>query len=72
MLTEPGPRNPCLKMSYIRPLFGSYLCQTSEYRAENFTTASPLQPQHMLQISAHLNVPGLRSIFEGGEALKSF
>ncbi|CAF4520663.1 unnamed protein product, partial [Rotaria sp. Silwood2] len=24
--------------------------------------ASPLQPQHMLQISAHLNVPGLRSI----------
>ena len=37
----------------------------SEYRAENFTTASSLQSQHVLQISAHLNVLGLRSIFDG-------
>jgi len=39
-------------------------------QAENFTTASPLQPQHMLKISARLNVPELRSIFEWGGGLK--
>ena len=44
----------------------------SRYRAENFITASSLQPQDMLQISAHLNVPGLRSIFEGGGGLNVY
>ena len=39
-------------------------------RAENFTTVSPLQPQHLLQISAHLYCPGMRSIFEGEGGLK--
>ena len=54
------------KMTYFWPLFCSYLRQMLGYGAENFITASSLQPQHMLQISAHLYVPGLRSIFEGG------
>ena len=58
------------KMTYFWPLFCSYLRQMSGYGAENFITASSLQPQHMLQISAHLYVPGLRSIFEGGGGLK--
>jgi len=57
------------KMTYFWPLFCSYLRQMSGYRAENFTIASSLQYQHMLQISAQLYVPGLRSIFEVGEAL---
>ena len=66
ILKEAGQRKMDCQMSYFWPLFGSYLCQTSGYRAENFITASSLQPHHMLQVSAHSNVPGLRSIFEGG------
>ena len=46
-------------------MFGSYLYQTSGYRAGTFIAASSLQPQHILQISAHLSVPQRRSIFEG-------
>ena len=53
------------------PLFCSYLRRISGDRAENFTTVSPLQPQHMVQISAHLYCPGLRSIFEGEGSLNS-
>ena len=55
-----------LKLAIFLPLFCSYLRQTSGDRAENFTTASSLRPQHMSQISAHLNVLGLNSIFEEG------
>lgn len=36
------------------------------YRAENFTTNSTHQSPHTFQISAHLNISGLRSIFEEG------
>ena len=59
-------RNLGAEISYFDPWFCSYLRQMSGDRAENFTTVSPLQPQHMLQISAHLYRPGTRSIFEGG------
>lgn len=55
-------------MSYFSPLFPLNLCQISMTRAEIFTVASYLQSQHMLQISVRLNVPGLRSVFERGEA----
>jgi len=65
ILNEPGPRNLGQKMSYFWPLFGSYLCQKSVYRAENFITHVLSQVQHILQISARFDVPGLRSIFEG-------
>jgi hypothetical protein len=51
------------EMSYFLTLFGSYLPQTTWYGAENFITASSLHPQHILEISCDLNVPGLRSIF---------
>ena len=59
------------KMTYFLPLFCSYLRQISVDRAENFTTVSPLQLQYMLQISAHLYCPGLRSIFEREGDLKN-
>jgi len=36
------------EMTYFRPVFCSFLRQMSMCRAETFTTASPLQPQHML------------------------
>ena len=58
------------KMSYSSLLFCSYLRQISGDQAENFTTVFPLQPQHILQISAHLYCPGLRSTFEGEGGLK--
>ena len=54
-----------LKLAIFDPSF-VHIRQTSGDRAENFTAASSLQPQHMLQISAHLNVLGLSSTFEGG------
>ena len=57
-------------MNYFLPLFCSYLGQISGDPAKNFATVSLLQPQHMLQISAHLYCPGMRSIFEGEGCLK--
>jgi len=54
------------EMTYFWPVLCSYLRPTLRYQAENFTTASSLQPQHMLKISARPDVPRLRSTFEGG------
>jgi hypothetical protein len=44
-------------MSYFLPLFDEYLPKMSGFRAENFTIASPMQPQQMLEISCDLHVP---------------
>ena len=53
-------------MTYFQPVLCSYLRHTLRYRAKIFTTASSLQPQHMLKISARSDVPRPRYIFEGG------
>ena len=50
-----------MKLAIFDPCF----VQISGDRAENLSTVSPLQLQHMLQISAHLYFPEMRSIFEG-------
>ena len=59
-----------LKLAIFDPCFVHIAVKYKEIELKILPQYPPLQPQHMLQISAHLYCPGMRSIFEGDGGLK--